>query len=433
MPIIRTTQLSQHIGARVTLHGWLHQLRALGKINFVLIRDGYGVAQAMTQDASALAPLHGLQNETVLEIEGTVVAEAQAPNGVELHDIAIRVLTPVADDFIFPLNKSVLHASLDTFLDHATVALRHPQRRALLRVGAGIMRAFREFLNDEGFTEIQSPKLVASATESGANVFAVDYFGKTAYLAQSPQFYKQIMVGVFERVYEIAPVFRAEPHDTTRHVNEYVSMDAEFGFIENHFTVMALLNRLMRHIIARLAEWHASELQVANCELPVVPEQIPHIHFRDAQELILKLHGEDCRGEPDLAPQHERWLGDWARATHGSDFLFVTGYPMIKRPFYTHPDPADPAYSYSFDLLFRGTELVTGGQRLHRYADYVAALQRAKLPLEPFRYYLEPMKHGMPPHGGFAVGLERFVMQLARLSNLREATLFPRDTKRLTP
>lgn len=433
MQTIRTTQLEQQIGERVIIHGWLHQLRALGKINFVLVRDGYGIAQAMTQDAGALTPLRDLQNESVIEVGGIVTAEPQAPNGVELRDLDIRAITPVTETLVFPINKPVLNATLDTFLDHATVALRHPQKRALLRLGSGIMRGFREFLNGEGFTEIQSPKLVASATESGANVFAVDYFGKKAYLAQSPQFYKQIMVGVFERVFEIGPVFRAEPHDTTRHVNEYVSMDAEFGFIENHFTVMAMLTRLMQHVMTRLKDSYAAELSIANCQLPIVPDKIPHIHFRDAQQLIFEKHGEDCRGEPDLAPQHERWLGEWARETHASDLLFVTGYPMSKRPFYTHPDESDRTYSNSFDLLLRGTELVTGGQRLHRYQDYLAALARAKLPVEPFAYYLEPMKYGMPPHGGFAIGLERFVMQLAGLSNLREATLFPRDQKRLVP
>lgn len=433
MQNIHTTELEQHIGARVTIHGWMHQLRALGKINFVLVRDGYGIAQAMTQDANALTPLQDLQNESVIEIEGIVTAEPQAPNGVELRGLVVRAITPVTDTLVFPINKPVLNAALDTFLDHATIALRHPQKRALLRLGAGIMRAFREFLNGEEFTEIQSPKLVASATESGANVFAVDYFGKKAYLAQSPQFYKQIMVGVFERVFEIGPVFRAEPHDTTRHVNEYVSMDAEFGFIENHFTVMAMLNRLIQHVMTRLKDTYAAELSITHCQLPIVPDKIPHIHFRDAQQLIFEKHGEDCRGEPDLAPQHERWLGEWAREKHASDLLFVTGYPMSKRPFYTHPDPSDPTYSNSFDLLLRGTELVTGGQRLHRYQDYLAALARAKLPVEPFAYYLEPMKFGMPPHGGFAIGLERFVMQLVGLSNLREATLFPRDQKRLAP
>ena len=433
MERIRTTQLHAHIGQRVMLRGWMHKLRALGKISFILVRDGYGIAQAVTQDENALAALHGAHDESVIEVEGTVIAEAQAPGGIELHDIAVRVIAPVTDTPPFPLNKPVVNATLDVFLDHAPVGLRHPRKRALLRLSAGIMSAFREFLDDEGFTEIQSPKLVASATESGANVFAVDYFGEKAFLAQSPQFYKQIMVGVFERVYEVGPVFRAEPHDTTRHVNEYVSLDVEFGFIENHFTVMALLTRLIRHILARLAERNAAELQMLDVKMPNAPETFPHIHFRDAQQLIFEKYGEECRGEPDLAPQHERWLGQWARETHNSDFLFVPGYPMVKRPFYTHPDPADPKYSYSFDLLFRGTELVTGGQRLHRYEDYLAALARAKYPVEPFAYYLDAMKYGMPPHGGFAVGLERFVMQLCGLSNLREATLFPRDTHRLTP
>ncbi|MBM3129337.1 MAG: aspartate--tRNA ligase [Chloroflexi bacterium] len=463
MERIRTTQLREHIAQRVILRGWMHNLRALGKISFILVRDGYGIAQAVTQDENALSALRGARDESVIEVEGVIVAEAQAPGGVELRDITLRVLAPVTDPPPFPLNKPTVNATLDVFLDHATVGLRHPRKRALLRLSAGIMRAFREFLDGEGFTEIQSPKLVASATESGANVFAVDYFGKRAFLAQSPQFYKQIMVGVFERVYEVGPVFRAEPHDTTRHTNEYVSLDAEFGFIENHFTVMALLTRVIRHILARLAERHAAELELLDVKMPMLNviaspagakqspinlgidssptpllamtgvELFPHLHFRDAQQLIFEKYGEDCRGEPDLAPQHERWLGQWARATYASDFLFVIGYPMSKRPFYTHPDPADPKYSYSFDLLFRGTELVTGGQRLHRHADYLAALARAGYPLEPFAHYLEAMKYGMPPHGGFAIGLERFVMQLCGLSNLREATLFPRDTHRLTP
>lgn len=447
MQKIRTTQLHEHIGERVQLSGWLHQLRALGKIDFVILRDGYGIAQAVTQDANVSAPLRGLQNESVIAVEGAVVAEAQAPGGVELHDIVVQVITPVTETIPFSINKPFVEAALDALLDHAPIGLRHPRRRALIKLGAGVMAAFREFLDGEGFTEIQSPKLVASATESGANVFAVDYFGKTAYLAQSPQFYKQMLVGILERVYEVGPVFRAEPHDTTRHVNEYVSMDVEFGFIENHFTVMALLTRLIRQMLVRLAERNANEINLLAVKMPATnvtlaphasagvtnAETFPHIHFRDAQQLLFEKYGEDCRGEPDLAPQHERWLGAWANETHGSDFLFVVGYPMSKRPFYTQSDPANPGFSNSFDLLFRGTELVTGGQRLHRYADYLAALGRSKLPVEPFEYYLEAMKFGMPPHGGFAIGLERFVMQLCGLRNLREATLFPRDQKRLTP
>ena len=300
------------------------------------------------------------------------------------------------------------------------------------------MAAFREALDNRGFTEIQTPKIVASATESGANVFKIDYFGRPAYLAQSPQFYKQIMVGVFQGVYEVAPVFRAEPHDTTRHINEYVSLDVEFGFIENHFTVMALLREVLAHIFGRLAERYAPELALLNAQMPVVPGQIPAIHFADAKELVFQLHvaaqkGVDERGEPDLSPQEERWLGEWAQREHNSDFLFVTGYPMRKRPFYTHADPARPDYSNSFDLLFRGTELVTGGQRLHRYEDYLAALSKANLPTAPFESYLEAFRYGMPPHGGFAIGSERLLMQLLGAPNLRQTTLFPRDLNRLTP
>jgi nondiscriminating aspartyl-tRNA synthetase len=300
-------------------------------------------------------------------------------------------------------------------------------------LGAGIMRGFRAALGERHFTEIQTPKIVAAATESGANVFRLDYFGRPAFLAQSPQFYKQIMVGVYERVFEVGPVFRAEPHDTTRHINEYVSLDAEMGFIEDHFTVMALLREVIAGVIALLAEQYAGDLSETGATLPAVPAQIPHLHFAEAQDLILRRHGVDVRGEPDLAPQDERWLGEWARAEHGSDWLFVTGYPMRKRPFYTRPDPARPDYSNSFDLLFRGTELVTGGQRRHLYADYVAALAAAGLPLEPFAAYLDAFRYGMPPHGGFAIGLERFITQLVGLPSVKLATTFPRDLHRLDP
>ena len=274
---------------------------------------------------------------------------------------------------------------------------------------------------------------MAAATESGANVFQLNYFGRPAYLAQSPQFYKQIMVGVFERVFEVAPVFRAEPHDTTRHVNEYVSLDAEMGFIKDHFTVMAVLRDTIAAMLAAVREQCQAEVALLGVQIPEVPSQIPHIHFAEAQELILKLHSVDVRGEPDLSPQDERWLGEWAMREFGSDFLFVTGYPMRKRPFYTYADPQRPAYSNSFDLLFRGTELVTGGQRLHLYEDYLTALARAQLPIEPFEYYLEAFKYGMPPEGGFAIGLERLVMQLTGLPNIKLATLFPRDVHRVTP
>ena len=342
MERIPTTQVQQHIGQRVRVQGWLHALRRLGGVTFVVVRDGWGTVQAVSEDEAELAALSetaGLGAETVLALEGLVVAEPQAPGGVELRQLAVEVLTPVAETLPLPLNKRQIKASLPTLLDHAVVANRHPARRAVFRLAAGAMAGFRATLGARGFTEIQTPKIVASATESGSNVFQLDYFGRPAYLAQSPQFYKQIMVGVFERVFEVGPVFRAEPHDTTRHVNEYVSLDVEFGFIEDHFTVMALARDVIAGILETLQAGYAAELALLEARLPAVPAAIPHIHFAEAQELILQRHGVDVRGEPDLSPQDERWLGAWAQEEHGSDFLFVTGYPMAKRPFYTHPDP----------------------------------------------------------------------------------------------
>jgi nondiscriminating aspartyl-tRNA synthetase len=432
MKHIPVSELKSHTGQRVKLQGWLHNLRRMGKVNFLLLRDRTGLAQAVLGKED-LAPLEGLQMESVLEVCGVVTAAPPAPSGVELHDVELSIITPVAEILPFELNKPDVAATLPVFLDHATIGHRHLRRRAVLRLAAGIAAGFRKTLDAAGFTEIFSPKIVASATESGANVFQLDYFGQPAYLAQSPQFYKQIMVGVFEKVYEVGPVFRAEPHSTTRHLSEYVSLDVEMGFIENHFAVMDYLSDAIRGILAHLSEHCADELEMLEVEMPQVGETIPWIYFPDAQQLIYERAGVDARGEPDLAPEHERALGEWAREEFGSDFVYVTGYPMAKRPFYTHPDPANPVYSNSFDLLFRGVELVTGGQRLHLYADYLTATEKAGLSPEAYEAYLECFKYGMPPHGGFAIGLERFVMQLLGLDNVRWATLFPRDLTRLKP
>jgi len=435
MERVGTIEVGEHVGERVRVAGWLHSLRRLGGVNFLVVRDGWGIVQVVTESEAELGPLQDgvLGVESIVVVEGVVVSEAQAPGGVELHQPRIEVITPVTEVPLVPLNKRKITASIGTLLDHAVVTNRHPARRAVLRLGAGVMAGFRSTLVEHGFTEIQTPKIVAAATESGANVFKLDYFGRPAFLAQSPQFYKQAMVGVFERVFEVGPVFRAEPHDTTRHINEYVSLDAEFGFIENHFTVMALLRDVIAGILTTLHEQYAAELKILQVKIPEVPEEIPHMFFPEAQELIYKRYKTDVRGEPDLSPQDERWLGEWARQEFGSDFLFVTGYPMRKRPFYTHPDPEHPEYSNSFDLLFRGTELVTGGQRLHLYSDYIAALERAHLPIEPFEAYLEAFKYGMPPHGGFAIGLERLLMQLTGMNNIKLTTTFPRDLTRVTP
>jgi nondiscriminating aspartyl-tRNA synthetase len=287
------------------------------------------------------------------------------------------------------------------------VALRHPRERAKFQIAAASLAGFRRALDGLGFVEISTPKIVASATETGANLFALDYFGRPAFLAQSPQLYKQTMVGVFERVYEVGPVFRAEPHETGRHLAEYTSLDAELGFIRDHFDVMAIVREAAAGMVDSVQE--RTETTV-----PEVPLEIPWVHFAET--------GVD---DVDLAPADERRLCE----EHG-EWLFVTGFPAAKRPFYTHPEPGRPEYTNSFDLLFRGMEIVTGGQRLHRYEDYVSALGGDT---EPYEGYLQAFKYGMPPHGGFALGLERWVARLVDAKNIRETTLFPRDRSRLTP
>jgi nondiscriminating aspartyl-tRNA synthetase len=417
----------------VRVSGWLHRLRRLSSVSFLILRDAKGLVQIVVEDESLAEQLSRLYHESVLSVEGTIVANPQAPNGLEIHQPTVETLACAAEPPPFDLFRPTLKAALPTLLDYAALSLRHPRRQAMWRIAAATLRGFRETLNARDFVEVQTPKIVASATESGANVFTMDYFGRPAYLAQSPQFYKQTMVGVFERVYEVGPVFRAEPHDTPRHLNQYVSLDVEMGFIENHHTVMKLLTELLGGMLDSIREQAAESLALTEITLPDVPSEIPVIHFTDALELIYRETGEDARSEPDLAPAHERWLGDWAKREYNSEFLFVEGYPMVKRPFYTHPDPLRPAYSRSFDLLFRGLELVTGGQRLHRYEDYLSALSARGLSPEPVAGYLQAFKYGMPPHGGFAIGLERWVARLAEVANIREVTLFPRDLTRIIP
>jgi nondiscriminating aspartyl-tRNA synthetase len=430
---IRTTQARERVGRRVRMAGWLHRLRRLGGINFLVLRDGFGLFQAVINDAGELAGLQNSLPESVIEIEGTVVAEPQAPGGLELHDCRVHVVTPVTEPLPFEINKKVLKPGLDVFLDHAPVGLRHPRKQATFRLFGAILAAFREYLAGEGFTEIQTPKLVGIATEGGANVFSVSYFARQAYLAQSPQLYKQIMVGVHERVFEVGPVFRAEPHNTTRHINQYTSLDAEMGFIRDHTDVMALLTGVVGHVFEMLRCRHARDLALLDAQVPHVEQSIPAVKFREAQRIILEQFGEDCQDEADLSPQHERWLCQWAHQEHGSELLFVTHYPTLKRPFYTMPDPDDVEHTHSFDLLFRGAEVVTGGQRVHSYPQLVRHVERWGLNAADFSGYLEAFCYGMPPHGGFGMGAERLLQMILGVGNLREATLFPRDMKRLLP
>lgn len=433
MERIWTTELAARAGERVLLKGWMLRLRRLSNVSFLVLRDAMGTAQVVIEDQAAAAALDSLPLESVLAVEGEAVAEPQAPGGVEVRGAHVTLISRAAEAPPFDLFRPTIKAQLPTILDHAPLALRHQRQRALFRLAAAAMEGFRSTLRARRFTEIQTPKIVGSATEGGANVFRLDYFGRPAYLSQSPQLYKQMMVGVFERVFEVGPAFRAEPHDTPRHINSFTSLDVEQGFIEDHHDVMETLTLTLRGIMAAMRERCGPELALLRLELPEVPSPIPALHFSEALELVGRLSGEDLRGEPDLAPAHERLLGEWARREHGSEFLFVTGYPTEQRAFYTAPDPARPTYSNAFDLIFRGVELVSGGQRLHRHEDYLATLERRGMRAESFEGYLEAFRHGMPPHGGFAIGLERLIMRLMELPNIREATLFPRDLGRLTP
>jgi nondiscriminating aspartyl-tRNA synthetase len=392
MQRVLSSELPAHAGEQVVLQGWLHRQRRLASVSFLVLRDRGGLAQVVLEDALDLPP------ETVVEVRARVVTEPQ----VELHEASISVVA-AAEAPPLELHRPEPKESLPHRLDHAAVALRHPTVRERFTLSSRAVGAFRATLDGLGFTEIHTPKLVGAATEGGADVFRVAYFDRDAYLAQSPQLYKQMLVGVFERVYEVGPAFRAEPHDTGRHLAQFTSLDAELGFVESHRDVMAVVE--------------ACVLAMLEAAGQPVEGPIPVVRFRDVRS------GE----EPDLAPEDERRIC----AEHG-DLVFVEGFPTAKRPFYTHPGP-DPEWSNGFDLLYRGLEIVTGGQRLHVYADYLAALAGRGIDPAPFAGYLEAFRSGMPPHGGFALGLERFVAQVLRLGNVRETTLFPRDRARLAP
>jgi nondiscriminating aspartyl-tRNA synthetase len=430
---ILSTELAAHAGEQVRLAGWVHRRRLLKSVAFLILRDRAGLAQVVVADPAARERLEQLPEETVVEVTGRAVANPDAPGGVEVVDPGWEALSEPAEPLPFELYRPELRASLPTVLDAAPFALRNARQRAPFELAAAGVRGFRATLDGLGFTEVHTPKLVGYATESGANVFGVDYFGRRAYLAQSPQFYKQAMVGVFERVYEVGPVFRAEPHDTARHLAEYTSLDAELGFVRDHRDVIGVIREVFAGMVEAMADRAGAAVAAAGITLPQVPAELPVVHFAEALELIGAATGEDLSHEQDLAPAHERWLSAWAEREHGSEWLIVEGYPTAKRAFYTHPDPARPGYSRGFDLLFRGLELISGAQRLHRYADYVAAITARGESIEPYASYLEFFRHGMPPHGGFAIGLERFVARLTGAANVREVTLFPRDLHRLTP
>ena len=410
----------------VTLHGMVHALRDLGGVTFLTLRTREGLVQCVCPRRP-----EGVREECAVSVSGLLRPEPRAPGGAELAEARFTVLSRPAAPPPVPLSKKS-SLSMDTELSLRPVTLRAPRARAVFRIQAAVCRAFREFLQGEGFTEIHTPKLGRAGAEGGSSQFRLDYFGRKAVLAQSPQLYKQAMVGVFERVYEIGPVFRAEKHATQRHLNEYTSLDLEMGFLRSFTDLMALEQGFLRRLVDLLRREYAGELALLGAELPDA-QHIPAVRFDEAKRLAAEAYGYAIREPYDLEPEEEQHIGRYAKEVWGSDFVFVTHYPGRKRPFYTMDDPEDPRYTLSFDLLFRGMEITTGGQRIHNYGQQVEKLKARGMEPEDFSGYLLFHKHGAPPHGGLGIGLERLTMQLCGLDNIRRASLFPRDRTRLEP
>jgi nondiscriminating aspartyl-tRNA synthetase len=429
--------LHEHIGKNVKIAGSVETRRDHGKIAFIDLHDRSGTVQmvVLPSNADAYESVGELRSEFVVRIEGIVnqrpekMVNSEQKNGdIEIEVKKIEVLGRAEE---MPFEKDG-ELNLDTYLDYLPFTLRTPRTRAIFKVQSEIVRAYREFLRSEDFTEFQSPKLVGADAEGGAAVFKVDYLnGKDAYLSTSPQLYKQIMVGVFERVFTVGNVFRGEKHSTTRHLNEYISLDAEIGFIDSHEDVMDMLSRTLRYIEDYVSTSCIDELALLNAEQINMPDIIPVLKLREAQELIYKETGEECRKEKDLAPEHERWLSEYAKKEYDSDFIFITHFPIEKTAFYAYEDPSDVGYTRYFDLLFRGVELVSGGQRVHDVDTLRDRIKAKGLDPENFAFYLQAFKYGMPPHGGWGMGLERLTQKFLGLSNVKEATLFPREINRI--
>ena len=429
--------LKDYIGQEVLIAGAVDLRRDHGKLIFLDLRDRTGIVQTVVnkKNENVYNLLDSVKPEWNLKIKALVKKRSENTinenilNGdLEIEALDAEILSKAGE---LPFEKETAEISLETYLDYLPFTLRTNKAKAIFRIQAQITKSFREFLNQENFLEIQAPKIIGEDAEGGANSFSLEYFGHSAHLAQSPQFYKQIMVGVFERVFTIGNVYRAEPHSTTRHINEYTSLDLEMGFVEDYTELMDLETKLLIQIIKDLQEKNASDIALLKVSLPNISGKIPFLKLREAQELIKKETGEDCTKEPDLDPAHERWLCEYAKNNLNSEFIFITHYPVSKRPMYTYEDEKDPGMTKSFDLLFRGIEITTGGQRVHDYDKLILAIKNKNLDPEKFSYYLQAFKYGMPPHGGLAIGLERITAKLVGVENIREAALFPRDIHRI--
>jgi len=434
---ILSSELKDHVGKTAHVEGWLHKKRLLGGLTFINVRDRGGLVQVVIDNKDEVEKLRGLQIGTVLAVDGSVVAEPRAPGGAELHDAKLAVMVPVEAEPPIEIDKPLSHKpeNLDTLLQYRPIGLRNLQETTIFKVQSAITQAIREYFYQQGFTEIRTPKLLAAATEGGAEVFKLDYFDKEATLAQSPQFYKQIMVGVFERVFEIAPVYRAEPSATTRHMTEYISVDGEMGFISIE-DLKQFLSGLMSYVSDQIWEQHGDELKRLNATKPALPKEIPSISMAEIHEKYSKANGQNTVGEKDLRPDEEKWICEYAKKNLDSEAVFVTDWPASEMKFY-HKAQADKSdFADRIDLLFRGVEIVTGSMREN---DYQVVLKQLKQqaggnPEDPgFKPLLQAMQSGMPPHGGFGMGLERLTQKFLGLNNVKEASLFPRDINRLSP
>ncbi len=423
------------IGKEITIKGAVHTIRDMSQFSFIILRNYQGLFQCVLEEGNIQDfQVKDVREGATVEVKGILSAEDRAPNGFEVRIKHIRILSVPAEDAIMPLpiSKWKLNTSLEAKLSLRPISLRNIRERAVFKIQEGIVRAFRDFLFTQHFTEIRTPKIVAGNAEGGANVFKLEYFGKKAFLAQSPQFYKQTMVGVYDRVFEAAPVFRAEKHNTTRHLNEYTSLDLEMGYIDGFEDIMDMEAELLKYIFAFLEKEYPKEIKILGITIPEA-SNIPAVRFDEVKVLVSEKYNRKIKDPYDLEPEEETLIGAYFKEVYNSDFVFVTHYPSKKRPFYAMDDPADPKFTLSFDLLFKGMEITTGGQRIHSYEGQVDKMIKRGMDPEEFSNYLMIFKHGMPPHGGLGIGLERLTMKLLDEQNVRETTLFPRDVSRLEP
>jgi nondiscriminating aspartyl-tRNA synthetase len=434
---VLSNELNQHIGKEVTVSGWLHKKREMGNLTFLVLRDRRGLIQIVDDTSVESSKLKGLQNGTIVSITGMVKEEPRASNGAEIHEPKVTINVPITDVPPIEVDKNISHNpdNYDTLFGYRYLTLRNLKERAIFRVQDGVSRGAREFFHKNDFVEFRSPKILAGATEGGSEVFTLDYFGKTASLAQSAQFYKQMMVGVFERVFEIGATYRAEPSFTTRHMTEFTTIDMELGFVDGIQDVWDMTNNLLNYISTYIWTNYEADLTLLGATKPLLTDKYPQITVDALHDLYFEKTKKDLRGEKDPSPEEERWICEYSNKNWGSDAVFVTEFPASEKAFYHQVNSEKPSVTLRADLLFRGVEIATVPLREHRYDVLLEQIKAKGLDpeAEGFKYYVSAFKYGMPMHGGFGMGFERLVQKFIGLASVKEATLFPRDVNRLAP